>query len=572
MTARIERRIPFKAESAPMPYGKMTPLRTDRMGGSLTELISPPESASSGGDAVGGTSIPRSLRQRLAFPVAFAVAGVVLFACYLRMSLTVWPTSDGAANALQAWDMLHGNVLLHGWALSDVSFYTTELPEYMLVELTRGLDAHVVNIAGALTYTLLVLSAALLAKGKATGAEGYLRMFLAAGIMLSPQLISGSSVLMLQPDHVGTTVPVLLTWLVIDRAGRRPWVPVVVGLMLGWALAADAIVLYIGIAPLLVVSLMRAYQEIVQRQNRLSAARYELSLSAGALVALAIGLAAPEVAHGLGGYHVIPAPHFFTDGTQLTVSVWLTVHGLLLLFGANFYRLGYSFATSLVLLHLVGLALAIWAFCSGLRRFVKTEDWVVQLLVAGTMIIITAYIFGPQATSIVTTREIAAALPFGAVLAGRLLVDRLRSARLLPALALVLLGYVLTLAVNVIPGPAPPANGQLSGWLSEHGYRYGLGNYWLANSVTLTSGNQVRVRAVTTSRSQLVPYHWESQSSWYDPSRHTANFVALISVPSKGENQAWLAQMTQTFGRPARTYQFGKYTVLVWNYNLLTRL
>jgi len=540
------------------------------VGGSLTDLISLPERSSSSDDAVGGASSQRSLRQRLAFPLAIVAAGVALFACYLRMSLTVTPTSDGAANALQAWDMLHGNLLLHGWALSDVSFYTTELPGYVLVELTRGIDARVVNIAGALTYTLLVLSAALLAKGKATGAEGRLRMFLAAGIMLSPQLHMGVSVLMLQPDHVGTTVPVLLTWLVIDRAGRRPWVPVVVALTLGWALAADSIVLYIGIAPLLVVSLLRAYQEIVQRG--FSAAWYELSLIAGALVALAIGLGAPQLVHWLGGYHVAPAPHAFSDGTQLNSGVWLTLHGLLLLYGADFYGLGYSFTTGLVLLHLAGLGLAIWGFCRGLRRFVKIDDTIVQILVAGTIIIIAGYLFGPQAMSLATTREIAAVLPFGAVLAGRLLPGRLLAARLLPALALVMLGYMLTLAINMVPGPAPLASNELSSWLATHGYRYGLANYWTANAVTVASRNQVHIRAVTTGPSHMVPYRWESQSSWYDPSRHTATFVALTAVPRKFQNEAWLDQMRSTFGPPARTYHFGKYTVLVWNYNLLTRL
>jgi len=29
--------------------------------------------------------------------------------------------ADGAGNVLQAWDMLHGNPLLRGWWLSDVS-------------------------------------------------------------------------------------------------------------------------------------------------------------------------------------------------------------------------------------------------------------------------------------------------------------------------------------------------------------------------------------------------------------------------------------------------------------------
>src|ERR1035438_3871239 len=62
----------------------------------------------------------------------WAVTPVALFFCYLRVSQTEPGDSYGAVFTLQAWDMLHGNLLLHGWWLSDVSFYTTELPEYML--------------------------------------------------------------------------------------------------------------------------------------------------------------------------------------------------------------------------------------------------------------------------------------------------------------------------------------------------------------------------------------------------------------------------------------------------------
>jgi len=93
------------------------------------------------------------------------VAAVVLFLCYLGLSWTVPNGSDGADQALQAWDMLHGNWLLRGWTVGDVSYYTTELPEYMVVELIRGLGTDVVHVAAAVTYTLLVLLAGLLAKG-----------------------------------------------------------------------------------------------------------------------------------------------------------------------------------------------------------------------------------------------------------------------------------------------------------------------------------------------------------------------------------------------------------------------
>ena len=43
---------------------------------------------------------------------------------YLRISFTGHVSSDGANSALQAWDMLHGHLLLHGWIIGDATYYT----------------------------------------------------------------------------------------------------------------------------------------------------------------------------------------------------------------------------------------------------------------------------------------------------------------------------------------------------------------------------------------------------------------------------------------------------------------
>jgi len=102
--------------------------------------------------------------RRLARPVLFAAASLALFAAYLRQAQTVPVNSDGGSFALQAWDILHGNVLLGGWTTADLTFYTTELPEYMIVEAVRGLNADVLHASAAITYTLLVLTAGLLAR------------------------------------------------------------------------------------------------------------------------------------------------------------------------------------------------------------------------------------------------------------------------------------------------------------------------------------------------------------------------------------------------------------------------
>ena len=69
---------------------------------------------------------PAVIRRRLLAAAAVALAAAALFVVYLRMSRTYPENSDEANILLMSWDMLHGNVLLHGWYLSDVSFYPTD--------------------------------------------------------------------------------------------------------------------------------------------------------------------------------------------------------------------------------------------------------------------------------------------------------------------------------------------------------------------------------------------------------------------------------------------------------------
>ena len=105
-------------------------------------------------------------------------------------------------------------------------------------------------------------------------------MAIAAGIMIAPQVGHGVFVLLYGPDHTGTGVPVLLIWLVLDRAPRRPWVPVLIGLMLTWTLVGDQVALMIAVVPIALVTLVRAYRQIIVRREPAMDSWYELSLAA----------------------------------------------------------------------------------------------------------------------------------------------------------------------------------------------------------------------------------------------------------------------------------------------------
>jgi hypothetical protein len=378
---------------------------------------------------------------------------------------------------------------------------------------------------------------------------------------------------------------VLAAWLVLDRCGRRWWVPALVGLLLAWALVADAITLYIGVAPLLAVCVARGYREIVIRRRPLSASRFEFWLTVAALVALVVGLKAPAVINALGGYSIMPAPHTLAPLSELPARLRITGQGLLLLFGADFVGMRAGLSFGLVLLHLVGVALAVWAVCRAVRRFWREDEagLVVQVLTVGTLLMVAAYLFGKQVPQIGYSHEMAPALPFASVLAGRLLTGRLSSPRLVPAGAAVLLVYVLTLGINAaLPaaGTPPPGNAQLISWLAARHLRYGLSGYWQADALTLASGNEVQIRTLAQpgGGTRLTASGWETRDSWYDPRLHDADFILLFSGQRGFTGQAGLnpfsptAAISATFGEPAASYRLGAYTVLVWHRNLLRDL
>jgi hypothetical protein len=81
------------------------------------------------------------------------------------------------------------------------------------------------------------------------------------------------------------------------------------------------------------------------------------------------------------------------------------------------------------------------------------------------------------------------------------------------------------------------------------------------------SDNRVQVRALM--QYTLKRDLWMSDVSWYDPKLHYADFIVLDSQPGFMNHWEPRALVQRYFGRPARTYQTGPYTVLVWNKNLL---
>jgi hypothetical protein len=528
---------------------------------------------------------------RWAWVSAAAVAAVVLFFCYLRLSRTYADGSDGADQALQAWDMLHGNWLLRGWTVGDVSYYTTEIPQYALVELVHGLGPGVVHIASAMTYTLLLLCVGLLAKGRTTGRDGIVSALVAVGIMLAPQLGNGIHLLLSQPDHLGTQVPLLVIFIIVDRAPRRWYVPAAVTVLLTWVLVSDQVALFDAAAPLAVVCGIRALYAVVRDRKPLTSQWYELSLAVAGVVSYGAAKLITAAIVRAGGYVGLPLKAIHAPLHVLPTHFVLTMEGILNIYGADFFTvskgnlwgpaagsLGTTVAVVIAVVHLVGVGLAIWGVARALRRFFSS-DLIAALLATAIVLNLAAYVFSIDPQTLFDTREILALLPFGAVLAGRLLTGSLARARLEPALACVLACYVIALGYAVAQ-PAVSDNEQpVVPWLEAHHLSTGLGTYTEGNIVTLDSGGRVAIRTASWRTTGAVPRDFESKASWYSPQAGYANFVLSNTAdgnsgptPGNGVSVVPMRDILPFAGPPAHIYHYKTFTIMVWNKNLLADL
>jgi hypothetical protein len=537
---------------------------------------------------------------RWAWLAAFAVAAAVLFVAYLRMSRTYPATSDGADQALQAWDMLHGNWLLHGWTIADVTYYTTEVPQYMLIEMVHGLSADVVHIAGAMTYTLLVLAAGLLARGRATGREGLIRLLVAAGIMLAPQFGNATHLLLSQPDHLGTQLPLLLVFLLLDRAPRRWWVPVTAGAGLTWVIIADQVALLDAVVPLAVVCGARVLLGVVRHRRSLASQWYEVSLAAASILSFGVATLVVRLISDLHGYQVLPLAAKAAPIDEIPQHVVLTLEGILNVYGADFFHLSngsllgpglgglpLAVGIALAVVHLVGVALAAWGFFRAFRYFFDPADLISPVLATAITINVAAYVVSVIPVGVFDTREIVAVLPFGAVLAGRMVPGRLAGVprRLKPALAWASAGVLACYLAALAYGAAQPSvtdSGQaIVPWLEAHHLTTGLGTYIESNLITLDSGGRVAVRTVSWQFSGNVPRSFESNADWFDPRHNFANFIVTNTADTTPNRDRSLRRSSMIpsaaiaalhAGPPVHVYHYKTFTIMVWDHNLLDNL
>ena len=493
---------------------------------------------------------------------AWAGGGVTLFAFALRISLSSRVNSDGANNALQAWDMLHGHILLHGWLIGDAAFYFLELPLNAITESLFGLGSLAFHVASALTYLIVVVCAVALAVTDSRGPARAARSAVVVAVLAAPLLTaSGVPLLLEEPDHIGTSAFLLASFLLIDRApGRRFTAPLLCVILCAGQLS-DLTVRYVAVPAVLAVC---GYRALAARRLRSA----DAALVAAAAVSVPLQSLIRTAMLHMGAF-ATAAPRARLSPMRLwphnAALTWLDLRTL---FGAvatpdtKLGIIGAAFGLACLLAAAFGLGRVVWTW----RAASRAE----QLLCAAIIFNIGLYLVSVMPLlRFLGSHEVAAVLPCGAVLAARACIPARITAvpRASLAVTATALAALLPLAAAATRPPLRPPTVPLVAWLEAHGLTYGIAGYFDASIVTMQSGNRVRIRSVNMGTNKVQAATYETNALWYDASRYDARFVV-----ADGSGSHTVAAFERDFGRPAATYQVDSWFVLIYRTNLLRQV
>ena len=124
---------------------------------------------------------------------AWAGSGIVLYALALRISYGGRIDSDGANSALQAWDLIHGHLLLHGWLLGTRRSTSSNCRLSGSSSSCSGWAPFPTHVASALVFLIVAACVVALAvtgsRGPANAARSAVAVAVLAGPLLTMQTV-----------------------------------------------------------------------------------------------------------------------------------------------------------------------------------------------------------------------------------------------------------------------------------------------------------------------------------------------------------------------------------------------
>jgi len=500
----------------------------------------------------------RLLRQPLNARAIWAIGALFYLALATLVSSRYPKTSDQAGYFLAGIAVAHGHLRLGGWMLTPPDFYTSDIALSALLSTLWRLIGRpessplLLIIQPALTWTALVTSTLLIAHRRGATPTG---LCLIAALLGVPLLAMPPGYFpTLSAIHLGSVLYIL--WALHHAARSLQPIPGKHALTATFALltlgiAGDPLVIVAGTLPILATCLRTTATPL---RPRLTLAATAIAATLTARLLLALNTAT-------GGFTIDILPVNFAPFTELGTNAAVTLHDLIVTFGADPTGLPVTHA----LPELARLALLLLCLHAAWQALKPASPPFGSLLASAALLDALALLLSDRITleggSIATVRYLfplwIALTTLGAL--------QTRTVKLTPLLAPTALVLSLVSTATTLPGHSSgilsTEDNTLITTLHQHDLHHGIGSWWTSLGFQIAShGDITVVPALTGGSCGLTPFVHINRK--FDLSSITTHrFFILVPHPDETYTKA---TALKCFPAPEETLHSGRYEILIY--------
>lgn len=477
---------------------------------------------------------------------------IILFLMLYKVSTTVDLTSDFASIVLEAQSVLSGNIFLTGWSLTNISFYTTDLPFYVLFMIFTGFKHQLMNLVPTFIYVGVILLSLYLSIRHMEKKHAPLAITTLLILLAFPAPFT-SQIVLVGPIHMGTILIMLVAFVFLVQNGRySSWL---YALFMMLAIFGDSLAFFTGAVPVFLGYVIHLFRTSDKSEKKKS-----ISILLLTIISVVTAQVLLKLVDALGGFKITPLKMEFIQYEQLFPNIVATFKWIISIYGVNF------FGSPLINPSLPGIMLHIPLFIfvlvvafRAIRRVWTSSDTLNNVLVIAMIINLAAYILStPYASDSLTARYIMPMFVFSAILSARNveLISKLNHKYVLAGLLAL---FFLVFLPQLVAEPKANQHKELTDYLEQQHLTSGYGTFWIAALSTVESDGKVTIRTVAENQGKIAPHLWFAQKEWYTK---PANFVVFDESNWGNVNEELLLK---NFGPVLDKKSIGPYTIMVWD-------
>lgn len=497
-------------------------------------------------------------RKTLLLIISIFLFILIIILMYNRLFWTMARTSDDASILLQAKSVLDGNIILKGWSVPSQSGWTIDIPIQVIAMAIRGFTPSLMYNVPAVIYALIVAVSLLLVKRDFKIKDIYPNLIITFVILGIPSLLL-TIFISRSPIHLGAILYFLIALFAMENVKVKPLKYIIIFTLLALAYIGDPFVLYVFIVPMGFVFIYQVYL----KQNKKEALVFLGLLISVVIISKLILI----VIKMLGGFYAYPDNAVFVKFEELPEKIYLTIQGIIELFGITFFGKPLISKESFEsFVRLPSICLVFYYLYQTIKNFINKQyknDIITPILSVSIAVDILAYVFSSQPLELATIRYLLPVIIFGAIIVGRSIhikdSKKTNYSLLIGFLSIIYIAFFIPRLLGPI-APSPTAD--LENWLKSNNYQYGYGSFWTASIVTVETKDNIKIRPVSAGGvdGRITPFNFLSEKEWYE--NKSANFLVFDETNWGNVN---LDTATRTFGPPFQLYKVSHFTVLVWN-------